>query len=96
MGKALPGSCSLTEQLGAVAKEIENGIKDPFPGDAHGFLMAIYKDPSNKVEVRLDAAWAAAPYEKPKLASTELKGDPEAPLQHKVIIEFVKAPERAD
>ena len=37
--------------------------------------MAIYKDPTKDDALRLDAAKAAAPYEKPKLASTELKSD---------------------
>jgi len=40
----------------------------------------------------LDAAKAAAPYEKPKLATTEIKGDPEKPIVHKLTIEF-KRPE---
>ena len=42
----------------------------------------------------MDAAKAAAPYEKPKLASTEFKGDPDKPVQHKLTIEIVRASEK--
>jgi len=67
-------------------------IPGAFTGDAHALLMKIYKDPVIDIEIRLDAAKAAAPYEKPKLVSTEIKGDPEKPLQHKLVIEFVWGP----
>ena len=43
-------------------------------------------------KIRLDTAKAAAPYEKPKLASTEFKGDADKQLEHKVTIEFVRGP----
>jgi hypothetical protein len=39
---------------------------------------------------------AAAPYEKPKLASTEFKGDPDSQVQHKLQIEFVRSPHSED
>jgi hypothetical protein len=40
-----------------------------------------------------DPRWrSAAPYEKPKLASTEIKGDADKPLQQKLVIEFVRGP----
>ena len=68
---------------------IEGAIPAAFTGDAHAYLMAVYKDPSKDDTVRLDAAKAAAPYEKPKLASTEIKGDAEKPIIHKLKIEFV-------
>jgi hypothetical protein len=82
-------------QLGqAAAAAIENAIPDAFIGDAHTLLMTIYKNPTFDMAVRLDAAKAAAPYEKPKLASTEFKGDPDKPVQHKFTIEFVRAGEK--
>jgi len=40
-----------------------------FEGDAHAFLVAVYKNPDLPVTLRTDAAKAAAPYEKPKLQS---------------------------
>ena len=38
-----------------------------FEGDAHALLQATYKDKRNPIELRVDAAKAAAPYEKPRL-----------------------------
>ena len=53
-----------------------------------GVRSSRYKNPNVKLSFRLDAATAAAPYEKPKLASTEIKGDGDKPLEHKLTIEF--------
>lgn len=79
-------------QIGqAAAAALENTIPDAFIGDAHTYLMAVYKDPAFETSIRLDAAKAAAPYEKPKLATTEIKGDPEKPIAHKLTIEFKRA-----
>lgn len=83
----------LRQEAAAVLEEV---IPNAFKGDAHTYLMAIYKDPSVDKAIRLDAAKAAAPYEKPKLASTEFKGDPDSPLQHKLQIEFVRSPHSKD
>jgi hypothetical protein len=52
-----------------------------FEGDAHDFLMAVYKDETHRLEVRIDAAKAAIGYEKPRLGSTTLRGDEDAPLR---------------
>lgn len=38
-----------------------------FQGDAHAFLMAVYKDQQQPLVMRIDAAKAAIGYEKPKL-----------------------------
>jgi DNA-binding response OmpR family regulator len=40
-----------------------------FEGDAHAFLMMTYKDPTQPMELRLDAATAAIGYEEPQTAS---------------------------
>jgi Transcriptional regulatory protein, C terminal len=40
-----------------------------FEGDAHAFLMVTYKDPTQPMELRLDAATAAIGYEKPQTPS---------------------------
>lgn len=79
----------LLEQRDKAALILEKTIPNAFKGDAHTYLMAIYKDPAVDKAIRLDAAKAAAPYEKSKLASTELKGDPENPVQHRLRIMFV-------
>jgi hypothetical protein len=48
--------------------------ENAFTGDAHALLVAVYKDLRNPIDLRVDAAKAAIAYEKPRLASTELKG----------------------
>jgi hypothetical protein len=60
------------------AKVLEGLIPDAFTGDAHAFLMAVYKDTQNPIKDRLAAATAAIGYEKPKLASVEAKVDVDA------------------
>ena len=67
---------ALNKRTKAVAKAVEQAattlaaiIPDAFPGDAHAYMMSIYKDPSLPQELRLDAAKAAARYEKPALSS---------------------------
>ena len=37
--------------------------------DAHGLLMSVYKDPSQPLEIRIEAARAAIPYERPRLTA---------------------------
>jgi hypothetical protein len=53
------------------AKKIEAAVPDAFDGDGHALLVAIYKDPSHPIQLRLDAAKAAIRYERPRLAATE-------------------------
>ena len=42
-----------------------------FEGDAHALLMWVYKDPTKRLAIRVDAAKAAAPYEKPRLSQID-------------------------
>jgi hypothetical protein len=44
-----------------------------FHGDAHALLMTVYKDLNQPIGLRIEAAKAALPYEKPRLASVENK-----------------------
>src|SRR5580658_9840968 len=44
-----------------------------FDGDAHALLMTVYKDLNQPIGLRMEAAKAALPYEKPRLASIENK-----------------------
>ena len=53
----LEHAAEVIEAVGAV-------IPDAFAGDAHAFLVGIYKDPSQDPHTRRDAAKAALPYEK--------------------------------
>ena len=45
--------------------------EDAFPGDAHALLMAVYKDKRVDMPLRIEAAKAAAPYEKPRLNAVD-------------------------
>ena len=50
------------------------------------YLVSVYRDESKSENVRIDAAKAAAPYVHARLASVELKGDPEQPIEHRVTV----------
>ena len=58
-----------TENAGnrAAAALRSKGIEDIFPGDAHAFLVSVYKNGENEPGFRIDAAKAALPYERPRL-----------------------------
>jgi hypothetical protein len=49
--------------------------ENAFPGDAHAFLVAVYKDKMQPMALRLDAAKAAIGYEEPRLSAIEGKMD---------------------
>jgi len=57
------------------AAAIEDALPDAFTGDAHAYLMAVYKDESKPLKDRLAAATAAIGYEKPRLAAVEHSGE---------------------
>jgi hypothetical protein len=48
---------------------------EPFDGDAVAYLMSVYKDTTMAAEMRMQAAQAAAPYERPRLSSIDAKVD---------------------
>jgi hypothetical protein len=56
--------------VAAAAAKITSALASAaFEGDAHALLMAVYKDTTQPVELRLEAARAAIGYEKPRLAA---------------------------
>ena len=55
----------------AAAARLEGTIDGAFEGDAHTFLIAVYKDPGMPLNIRVDAAKAAIGYEKPRLNANE-------------------------
>jgi hypothetical protein len=57
------------------AAALDEILPESFKGDAHAYLMAVYKDKLMPVKDRLAAATAAIGYEKPKLAAVEHSGD---------------------
>lgn len=64
-------TAALQEATAVAAAAIGAAIPDAFDGDAHAFLMAVYKDPRNDLAVRIDAAKGAIRYEKPAMASVQ-------------------------
>jgi hypothetical protein len=57
------------------AAAIEDALPEAFTGDAHAYLMTVYKDTSLPLKDRLAAATAAISYEKPRLAAIEHSGE---------------------
>src|SRR5216683_2207388 len=60
---------------------ISEAIPDAFAGDAHAFLVAVYKNPKFDHHTRQDAAKAALPYEKPRLQAVKLANQGAEPLK---------------
>lgn len=50
------------------AEKIGEALGESFDGDAYTLLMAFYKNTSFDIEIRIDAAKAAIPFEKTALA----------------------------
>lgn len=61
-----------------VMKAVDEALPEPFKGDAHAFLITVYKDTSNPIKDRLAAATAAIGYEKPKLAAIDMQAEVDA------------------
>jgi hypothetical protein len=51
-----------------------------FEGDAHAFLVSVYKDAAQPIALRVNAARAAIGYERPRLASVEGRIDTQLSL----------------
>ena len=43
--------------------------------DAHGFLVAVYREPALPIELRVDAAKSAIRFERPALSASNVTGD---------------------
>jgi hypothetical protein len=65
---------ALRTATATAAEQISAALgSEVFHGDAHALLMTVYKDPKQPIGLRMEAAKAALPYEKPRLASIENK-----------------------
>jgi hypothetical protein len=64
-------------RVAETAERLSEIIPGAFDGDAHAFLMAVYKNPREPVNIRLDAAGKAIAYEKPRLIASHNTGDKE-------------------
>jgi len=69
----------------AAAQMIEQALPDAFKGDSHALLMSVYKDPTQPLPLRIDAAKAAIGYEKPKLAAVEHSGNQDKPVAYSIV-----------
>ena len=71
----------LKKTVDRIAKMLRSQGIEPFEGDAHAFLVWVYKHPAIDLLLRKDAAVAAIAFEKPRLASTQISTPPGKPLQ---------------
>ena len=71
-------TADLEARIAEAAAVIEGALPDAFKGDAHAYLMTVYKNPALPVKDRLAAATAAIGYEKPKLGSVDVKAEVDA------------------
>lgn len=77
-------------------KKIGKTLGGAFEGDAHALLILVYKDPSQPIELRADAAKAAIRYEKPALASTVVEHrDPISQMSYAELLAFMAQLESA-
>jgi hypothetical protein len=75
-GGRKPGATNVRTRI---AKDIADGVLSSGESPLE-FLVKTYRDETQDMAVRIDAAKAAAPYVHPKLATVEHKGDPENPI----------------
>jgi hypothetical protein len=47
-------------------------LPDAFEGDSYAFLATVYKDKTQPLHVRMDAAKTAIAYERPRLSNVEM------------------------
>jgi hypothetical protein len=73
------------QRISEAASVIEELLPSAFKGDAHALLMAVYKDQTQPLSIRLDAAKAAIAYEKPRLAAVEHSGDADKPVMFTIV-----------
>ena len=78
------------KKVQSIIASVEATLPDAFIGDAHAFLIAVYKDTKNPIKDRLAAATAAIGYEKPKLAAIEHSGDMAVTLHEQALVALEK------
>ena len=80
-GSLNKSSEKLQQALAEKAVAVEATLDEPFASDSHDLLMSIYNDLTQPLAIRMEAAKASLPYEKPRLASTDLRATPSAPTR---------------
>ena len=83
--KGTPNKTSAERSLLIAPGEDDAGAlgtgSDAFAGDAHAFLVAVYKDPTQERHARQDAAKAALPYEKSRPVTVTLANQGGEPVK---------------
>jgi hypothetical protein len=57
------------------------------------YMLRVLRDPQTEHARKDEMSKSAAPYMHPRLAATEVSGNADNPIQHRLKIEFVKAGE---
>jgi hypothetical protein len=60
------------KSIGAAVQRLKRVRAKIFDGDAHAFLVSVYRNAAIELEQRIKAAGLALPYERPRLASTSV------------------------
>jgi hypothetical protein len=78
-----------------VSAQITNALgPGAFKGDAHSLLVSVYKNPAHPIGLRLDAAKAALPFEKPRLSAINAKVEGGVTLEQLIIRSYEREAER--
>lgn len=68
--------------MAVAAQKIESLLGEgAFPGKAHDFLVAVYKDPSQNIRDRIECAGKAVQFELPRLAAVTHSGPKGGPIE---------------
>jgi hypothetical protein len=60
------------KSIGRAVQRMKRARARIFDGDAHAFLVSVYRNAAIELEQRIKAAGLALPYERPRLASTSV------------------------
>jgi hypothetical protein len=92
--KGIPNRKTTARARAAVhAKELVEALgSHAFAGDALELLQLVYRDGRQPIELRLDAARAAAPYERPRLSAMTANLETGLTLEQLVVRSLDQAP----
>jgi len=77
-GSRNPNTKAKREAIKAVVAQFEARTPNVFEGDAVALMQLIYRDPSQDMGLRLDAAKSAAKFERPVLSAVAVQQTPKA------------------
>jgi hypothetical protein len=77
-------TAALAQAQADAAAKVTQALGDAaFDGDAHALLVSVYRDTTQPMELRLNAAKAAIAYEKPRLQSVTMAGADGGPIEYR-------------